>query len=109
MVKEFMENCLTDITGTLPGKTIFFAVSKKHAKRLWGAFNKLYPEYKGELARIIVSDDQRAQEVLKKFNQESMPRVASSLDMSDTGIDVPEACNLAFAKPEPQVKVSRPT
>jgi type I restriction enzyme R subunit len=99
IVKEFMESCFTDITGTLPAKTIFFAVSKKHAKRLWEAFNKLYPEYKGELARIIVSEDQRAQELLKKFKQESMPRIAISVDMLDTGVDVPEVCNLAFVKP----------
>lgn len=99
IVKEFMENCETDVTGTLPAKTIFFAVSKKHAKRLWEAFNKLYPEYKGELARFIISDDQRAQELLKKFKQESMPRIAISVDMLDTGVDIPEVCNLAFVKP----------
>ncbi len=99
IVKEFMENCQTDVTGTLPAKTIFFAVSKKHAKRLWEAFNKLYPEYKGELARFIISEDQRAQELLKKFKQESMPRIAISVDMLDTGVDIPEVCNLAFVKP----------
>src|SRR5207245_5710757 len=93
---EFMENCETDVTGTLPAKTIFFAVSKKHAKRLWEAFNKLYPEYKGELARFIISDDQRAQELLKKFKQESMPRIAISVDMLDTGVDITEVCDLAF-------------
>ncbi len=99
IVKEFMEICLTDETGTLPAKTIFFAVSKKHAKRLWEAFNRLYPEYKGELARYITSEDQRAQELLKKFKQESMPRIAISVDMLDTGVDIPEVCNLAFVKP----------
>lgn len=99
IVREFMENCITDSTGTLPAKTIFFAVSKKHAKRLWEAFNKLYPEHKGELARIVVSDDQRAQTLVKKFKKESMPRIAISVDMLDTGVDVPEVCNLAFAKP----------
>lgn len=99
IVKEFMDNCLNDITGTLPAKTIFFAVSKKHAKRLWEAFNKLYPQYKGELARVIVSEDPRAQQLLKKFKQESMPRIAISVDMLDTGVNVPEVCNLAFVKP----------
>lgn len=99
IVKEFMDNCETDVTGTLPAKTIFFAVSKKHAKRLWEAFNKLYPEYKGELARFIISEDQRAQELVKKFKQESMPRIAISVDMLDTGVDIPEVCNLAFVKP----------
>lgn len=99
IVKEFMERCLTDITGTLPAKTIFFAVSKKHAKRLWEAFNKLYPEFKGELVRVITSEDARAQQLLKKFKKESMPRIAISVDMLDTGVDVPEVCNLAFVKP----------
>jgi len=98
-VKEFMENCITDYVGNLPAKSIFFAVSKKHAKRLWEAFNKLYPEYKGELARIIVSEDPRAQELLRKFKQDDVPRVAISVDMLDTGVDIPEVCNLAFAKP----------
>jgi type I restriction enzyme R subunit len=99
IVKEFMENCIMDSTGTLPAKSIFFAITKKHAKRLWEAFEKLYPECKGQLARIVVSDDQRAQEILKQFKTESMPRIAISVDMLDTGVDIPEACNLVFAKP----------
>ncbi len=99
IVKEFMENCIMDSTGTLPAKSVFFAITKQHAKRIWEAFEKLYPEYKGKLARIIVSDDQRAQEILKEFKTEGWPRVAISVDMLDTGVDVPEACNLVFAKP----------
>jgi len=99
IVKEFMEKCLTDETGTLPAKTIVFAVSQKHATRLWEAFEKLYPEYRGRLARRIVSEDSRADELLKDFKTESFPRVAISVGMLDTGVDVPEVCNLVFAKP----------
>lgn len=99
IVREFMENCLTDQSGTLPAKTIFFAISKLHAKRLWEAFERLYPEYKGQLARIIISDDSRAPELIDAFRDKSFPRVAISVDMMDTGIDVPEVCNLVFAKP----------
>mgnify|MGYP001581336466 CR=1 FL=1 len=99
IVKEFMDNCLMDETGTLPAKTIFFAVSKRHAKRLWEAFEKLYPEYKGRLTRIITSEDSRAQDLLKEFKTETFPRIAISVDMLDTGVDIPEICNLAFAKP----------
>ena len=99
IVREFMDNCLMDETGTLPAKSIFFAVSKKHAKRLWEAFEKLYPEYKGRLVRVITSEDSRAQELLKEFKTEKFPRIAISVDMLDTGVDVPEVCNLAFAKP----------
>lgn len=99
IVKEFMDNCLMDETGTLPAKTIFFAVSKQHAKRIWEAFEKLYPEYKGRLTSIITSENPRAQDLLKDFKTENFPRIAISIDMLDTGIDIPEVCNLVFAKP----------
>lgn len=99
IVREFMENALMDQTGTLPAKSIIFAISKKHAYRIQEAFDALYPEYKGTLARTIVSEDSRADDLIKAFGNESMPRVAISVDMLDTGIDVPEVCNLVFAKP----------
>jgi type I restriction enzyme R subunit len=99
IVREFMENALMDETGTLPAKSIIFAISKKHAYRLQEAFDSLYPEYKGTLARTIVSEDSRADDLIRAFEKESMPRVAISVDMLDTGIDVPEVCNLVFAKP----------
>ncbi len=99
LAKEFMDNCLMDETGTIPAKTIIFAITKQHAKRIWEAFEKLYPEYKGRLARVIVSEDPRAQDSIKEFKHEKWPRVAISVDMLDTGIDVPEVCNLVFAKP----------
>jgi len=99
IIKEFMDNCLDDQTGTLPAKSIIFAVSKKHAKRLYEAFERLYPQHKGRLAEIITSDDSRAQDLMKSFKQESYPRIAISVDMLDTGVNIPEVCNLVFAKP----------
>lgn len=99
IVREFMENCLTDKSGMNPAKSIIFAISKKHAKRLWEAFEKLYPEYRGQLARVIVSEDSRATESIKTFETEDFPKVAISVDMLDTGVDIPEVCNLVFAKP----------
>lgn len=99
IVREFMDNCLMDKSGTLPAKTIFFAISKRHARRIWEAFEKLYPVHKNRLAKIIVSEDLKAQDSISEFKKESFPRVAISVDMLDTGIDVPEVCNLVFAKP----------
>jgi len=99
LVREFMENCYVDKTGTLPAKTIFFAVSKAHARRLRQAFDDLYPEYNSHLADVIVSDDSRALDLKHAFEHESLPRVAISVDMLDTGVDIPEVCNLVFAKP----------
>jgi type I restriction enzyme R subunit len=99
IVREFMDSCLRDQSGMLPAKTIFFAISKKHAARLQEAFDTLYPEYRGDLARTIVSEDSRASTLIKMFENDSFPRVAISVDMLDTGIDVPEVCNLVFTKP----------
>lgn len=99
LVKEFMDNCLMDQTGTLPAKSIIFAISKKHATRIYQAFEKLYPEYKGRLVEIITSDDPRAQKLLENFKKEDFPRIAVSVDMLDTGVNVHEVCNLVFAKP----------
>ena len=99
LIKEYFDFCITDEGGTLPAKTIFFAISKKHARRLLEAVNKLHPEHGGRLARVIISDDTRASDSIKEFTDNSLPRIAISVDMLDTGIDAPEVCNLVFAKP----------
>ncbi len=102
IVQEFMENCIKDESGTLPGKTIFFAMTMKHARRLQEVFDDLYPEHKGNLAKVIVSDDSRVYGkggLLDQFVNKDFPRIAISVDMLDTGIDVRELVNLVFAKP----------
>ncbi len=102
IVREFMEECIKDPSGTLPGKSIIFAVSVKHARRLQDLFDQMYPEHRGTLARVIVSDDSRAHGkggLLDQFKTRDMPRVAISVDMLDTGVDIREVVNLVFAKP----------
>ncbi|MBU1140018.1 MAG: DEAD/DEAH box helicase family protein, partial [Proteobacteria bacterium] len=102
IVKEYMEECIKDHNGVLPGKTIFFCSSIAHARRMEDIFDKLYPQYKGELAKVLVSDDPRVYGkggLLDQFTNNDMPRVAISVDMLDTGIDVREIVNLVFAKP----------
>ncbi len=102
IVQEFMESSIKDESGTLPGKTIFFAMTMKHARRLQEVFDDLYPEHKGNLAKVIVSDDPRVYGkggLLDQFTNSDFPRIAISVDMLDTGIDVRELVNLVFAKP----------
>jgi type I restriction enzyme R subunit len=102
IVREFMEEAIKDANGVLPGKTIFFCASKPHARRLEDIFDKLYPQYHGELAKVLVSDDPRVYGkggLLDQFTNNDMPRIAISVDMLDTGIDVREIVNLVFAKP----------
>lgn len=102
IVREFMEESIKDKDGVLPGKTIFFTLSKKHAYRICEIFNSLYPEYRGQLAEVIISDIKGVHGkggILDRFKNHNMPRIAISVDMLDTGIDIREIVNLIFAKP----------
>lgn len=102
IVREFMEECIKDNDGVLPGKTVFFCATKAHARRMEETFDSLYPQYHGELAKVLVSNDPRVYGkggLLDQFTNNDMPRVAISVDMLDTGIDVREIVNLVFAKP----------
>ena len=102
IVREFMEESIKDPSGVLPGKSIFFAISKGHARRLQELFDRMYPEHAGKLCRVLVSDDRFVYGkggLLDQFKTKDMPRVAISVDMLDTGVDVHEVVNLVFAKP----------
>lgn len=99
IAREFMEKCRKDALG-LPAKSIIFAVSHAHAKRLYESFNRLFPDYQRRgLVEIIDSHMERADLLLDDFKFKDMPRVAISVDMLDTGVDVPAIQTLVFAKP----------
>lgn len=100
IVREFMDKSRKDTTGTLPAKTIIFCISHLHAEEIWKSFNRLYPDLQRRgFAEIIDSHMERVESTLDDFKTKDMPRVAISVDMLDTGIDVPEIRNLVFAKP----------
>jgi type I restriction enzyme R subunit len=97
-----MEESIKDFNGVLPGKTIFFCANIAHARRIEEIFDQLYPQYNGELAKVMVSEDSRVHGkggLLDQFKNKDFPRVAISVDMLDTGIDIRELVNLVFAKP----------
>lgn len=100
IVREFMEHSIKDAVGTLPAKSIIFAVSHRHALEIYQSFIRLYPDLQRRgLARVIDSHMERAEETLDDFKLKDFPRVAISVDMLDTGVDVPAIRNLVFAKP----------
>jgi type I restriction enzyme R subunit len=81
------------------GKTIIFAKNENHAQHLALRFNVNYPEYKGHFARVITFKEPYAQSLIDDFSKkDSNPHIAISVDMLDTGIDVPEVVNLVFFK-----------
>ncbi len=82
------------------GKTIIFAKNHRHAEYIAERFNANYPNFKGEFARVIDFQVEYAQSLIDRFSQAaSSPHIAISVDMLDTGIDVPEVANLVFFKP----------
>jgi type I restriction enzyme R subunit len=100
IVREFMEHSIKDAIGTVPAKSIIFAISHRHALEIYKSFNRIYPDLQRRgVAKVIDSQMERAEETLDDFKHKNFPRVAISVDMLDTGIDVPSIRNLIFAKP----------
>ena len=97
IITEFMNRCYKSDEGK-PCKSIFFCASQRHAKRLKQIFGALYPNLSNDVQDII-SDKYRAIDEVKRFKRNSEPRIALSVGMLDTGIDIPEVCNLVFVKP----------
>ncbi len=82
------------------GKTIIFAKNQRHANFIAERFNVNYPHLAGRFARVVTHQVEHAQDLIDKFSEaESDPHIAISVDMLDTGIDVPEVLNLVFFKP----------
>src|SRR5262249_36629333 len=99
---NLMEHGIRDATGSQVGKSIIFARDHNHALLLQTLFDEMYPQYGGSFCRVIDNYDPRAEELIDDFKgRGSNPglTIASSADMLDTGIDVPEVVNLVFAKP----------
>ncbi len=81
------------------GKTIIFAKNHDHAEYIRQRFDANYPEFKGQFARVIDYSIEYAQTLIDDFsNPSKSPHIAISVDMLDTGIDIPEIVNLVFFK-----------
>lgn len=85
---------------TMIGKTIIFAYNHKHAVFIAERFASLYPDLGADFCRVIDNYEKYSSDLLDKFaDKENQPQIAVSVDMLDTGIDVPEIVNLVFFKP----------
>ena len=100
LLELLMEKGLKVESGDKLGKTIIFARNHKHAERIVEIFNELYPEYKGEFAKLIDNQVKYNENLIEHFSiKDDFPQIAVSVDMLDTGVDVPEILNLVFFKP----------
>ena len=102
--EEIMANGIRDRGGHMLGKTIVFAMTKKHAERIRDVFEEMFPDQVGMLQLVHhgmerVHDGSWGDGLITRFKRQDKPRIAVSVDMLDTGVDVPEVVNLVFMKP----------
>ncbi len=97
IIREFMGRCRKS-DDIRPCKSIFFCASVKHAEAMENIFQKLYPNLSKDV-KVITSDKSRYMDEVKRFGKRDNPRIALSVGVLDTGIDVPEIMNLVFVKP----------
>lgn len=94
----FMENGIKIDYGQKIGKSIIFAKNHAHAEKILEIFNKEYPHLI-DYAQVIDNRIKNAQNIIDEFSDANkLPQIAISVDMLDTGIDVPEVVNLVFFK-----------
>ena len=99
MLNELMTKGYKIHNGDRIGKTIIFASSHVAATQIVERFNKLYPAYGPDFCKLIDSQTDGSQNLIEKFEvRDSLPQITVSVDMMDTGIDVPDVLNLVFFK-----------
>lgn len=101
-IKQVLHILMTDGLkinyGQKLGKTIIFAKNHDHAEKILEVFHKEYPHLP-DYAKVIDNYINYAQSAIDEFSDaKKMPQIAISVDMLDTGIDVPEILNLVFFK-----------
>ena len=103
VLRNLMDNGLCMADGQTLGKSIIFARNHRHALLLEELFNEMYPQYGGRFCQVIDNYVERAEQLIDEFKSNEGGtqdlRIAVSVDMLDTGIDVPEILNIVFARP----------
>ena len=98
VLNVLMTNGIKIDYGEKIGKTIIFAKNHRHAEKIFEVFNKEYPHLNG-YAKVIDNKINYAQTAIDEFSDpKKLPQIAISVDMLDTGIDVPQVVNLVFFK-----------
>ena len=99
VLMELMEKGLKVKSGEEIGKTIIFAMNHPHAELIVERFRTLYPEKEPDYCQLIDNYVNKAHSLILDFEQmDKNPQIAVSVDMLDTGVDVPSVLNLVFFK-----------
>ena len=98
VLETLMEQGIKVNGGQTLGKTVIFAQSQKHARFIVERFGRLYPNYPGDYIKAILHSDDYSHTAIDDFELKEFPVIAVSVDMMDTGVDVPAIVNLVFFK-----------
>lgn len=99
VLQTLMDHGIRVQSGERLGKTIIFAASQNHARYIVERFDKLYPNLPPTYIKTVLNGDDYSGQTIADFEvADRMPVIAVSVDMLDTGVDVPEAVNLVFFK-----------
>lgn len=100
VIQSLMNEGLKIQSGNKIGKSIIFAYDHHHAQMIVERFYELYPQFDPCFCQLVDYSVKYAQDLIRKFKKRDMlPQIAVSVDMLDTGIDVPDILNLVFFKP----------
>ena len=101
--RRVLEDLMTDgirvDSGETIGKTVIFAYNHKHAQLVVECFHEMYPSYGANYCQLVDNYVNYADDLVIKFGEDPDFRIAVSVDMLDTGVDIPEITNLVFFKP----------
>ncbi|MGN0436913.1 MAG: DEAD/DEAH box helicase family protein [Lachnospiraceae bacterium] len=99
VLEDLMTNGMKVEDGQLIGKSIIFAYNHKHAEMIVNTFREIFPNYGDDYCQLVDNKVKNANQLITDFEEQPNFRIAVSVDMLDTGIDVPEVLNLVFFKP----------
>lgn len=97
------EQLAQELDLTSPEKTLIFCTNQRHAEMVKSeldiAFKHLYEEdYDQASVQIITGKTDKYEQKIKAFKNESKPKIAITVDLLTTGIDVPAICHLVFLR-----------
>lgn len=98
VLETLMEKGIKVAGGQTLGKSVIFAQSQKHARFIVERFGKLYPNLPGDYIKAVLHSDDYSHTIIDDFGLKPLPVITVSVDMMDTGVDVPEIVNLVFFK-----------
>ena len=99
IIEELMRYGIKTNGGEKLGKSIIFAYNHHHAQMIVDCFNEMYPDHGANYCQLIDNYVKYADDLILKFENDDDFRIAVSVDMLDTGIDIPAVVNLVFFKP----------